>query len=26
LYAIFYKLQGGRRSETLVIPEYGAKR
>jgi hypothetical protein len=24
LYAIFYKLQGGRRSETLVIPEYGA--
>jgi NCS1 family nucleobase:cation symporter-1 len=24
LYAIFYKLQGGRKSETLVIPEYGA--
>jgi NCS1 family nucleobase:cation symporter-1 len=24
LYAIFYKLQGGRRSEVLVIPEYGA--
>jgi NCS1 nucleoside transporter family len=26
LYAIFYKLQGGRKSETLVIPEYGASR
>ena len=24
LYAIFYKLQGGRKSEVLVIPEYGA--
>ena len=24
LYAVFYKLQGGRKSETLVIPEYGA--
>jgi NCS1 nucleoside transporter family len=24
LYAIFYKLQGGRRSEVLVIPEFGA--
>jgi hypothetical protein len=24
LYAVFFKLQGGRRSEVLVIPEYGA--
>jgi len=26
LYAIFYNLQGGRKSEVLVIPEYGAGR